>query len=109
MRARESACASDAAAAVSLGLPAAGRSSCCSGGELLRACCAKWGVRYATIVADADEPGRRGAAALGKLLGLRHRIVLPPAPHKDLRDWCAADKIDLDAFRRHAHAFPWTR
>lgn len=72
--------------------------------ELIRQGCEK--IAAAT---GADEPGRRGAAALGKLLGLRHRIVLPPAPHKDLRDWCAADKIDLAAFRRHAHAFPWTR
>jgi phage/plasmid primase-like uncharacterized protein len=86
----------DTAAAYTLGLPAAGRSSCMTGLELLKALCFRLKVRLVTIVADSDSPkqkpdgslwrpGIEGAMALGSKLGRLHRIVVPPK--KDLREW----------------------
>jgi len=86
----------DTAAAYTLGLPAAGRSSCGTGVELLKALCCSLKARLVTIVADADSPkhkpdgslwrpGIEGAMALGGKLGRIHRVILPPK--KDLREW----------------------
>jgi hypothetical protein len=79
---------SDTAAALSLGLVAAGRPSClacvehCVGLVRLRE------VKSAVVVADADAPGIAGARRLA--IALRPyapdvRVVVPPA--KDLREW----------------------
>jgi hypothetical protein len=86
----------DTSAAYTLGLPAAGRSSCGTGVELLKALCCRLRVRLVTIVSDADSPkykpdgslwrpGIEGAMGLGSKLGRLHRVIVPPK--KDLREW----------------------
>lgn len=47
------------------------------------------GVPEVVIVADADDAGRRGARKLAEALKdiCRVRIVEPPEPHNDLRNW----------------------
>lgn len=86
----------DTSAAYTLGLPSAGRSSCGTGVELLKALCCRLRVRLMTIVSDADSPkykpdgslwrpGIEGAMALGSKLGRLHRVIVPPK--KDLREW----------------------
>lgn len=83
----------DALAALSIGLTAVGRPSCTGGIDLVRSFVKLRGVTHAVIVADADAPGRRGAGQLAKALavdGIAVRIIEPPSPHKDLRDWIRA-------------------
>ena len=86
----------DTAAAYTLGLPAAGRSSCGTGLEMLKALCSRLKARLVTIVSDSDSPkhkpdgslwrpGIEGAMILGSKLGRIHRVIVPPK--KDLRDW----------------------
>jgi hypothetical protein len=55
--------------------------------------------RDVVIIADADEPGQRGAVSLASTLRLycpSVRIVTPPAPHKDARAWVRAGAIQAD-------------
>ena len=55
-----------------------------------------------TIVADADEPGERGADALAEALALytrRLRIIRPPAGVKDARAWKQAGATAADVQR----------
>lgn len=87
--------ASDTAAAISLGLAAVGRSSCMTGGAIIRELARARRVKRVTIIADSDEPGRRGARALSDYLArgaspLPSRVVYPPAPYKDLRAFVRA-------------------
>jgi hypothetical protein len=51
------------------------------------------------IVADADEPGQRGATRLSDVLVCRVlavRIVTPPAGIKDARAWLLAGATRVD-------------
>ena len=77
----------DAAAALVLGFDAMGRPSC-TGAVGITATLAH--RREVVIVADADAPGRRGAEALASTLlpvVTSLRVIEPPPPHKDLREW----------------------
>lgn len=79
----------DTAALVGLGLDAIGRPSCTGGRDLIRAVAASMPARTIVVVADADEPGRKGAAMLAEELaadGRRAKVIVPPAGRKDARD-----------------------
>lgn len=83
----------DCAALIDLGLTAVGRPSCRGGFQLLKQLCRRRGVSHATIVADADEPGRTGAWALEDKLELFVEtvvVITPPAGIKDARAWLHA-------------------
>jgi len=89
----------DCAALLELGFPAAGRPSCTGGTrhciELVR----RLKPQVVVVVADADEPGQRGAARLSGLLRLYCRdvrTIMPPPPHKDVRDWKRAGATAVD-------------
>lgn len=89
----------DAAAAVVLGFDVLGRPSC-TGAVRIAAALAR--RREVAVVADADVPGQRGAAALADALvrvATAVRVITPPAPHKDLRDWvrAGARRDDIEA------------
>jgi len=80
----------DAAAGLTLGFDVLGRPSC-TGATCITA--ALTCNRNVVIVADADESGQRGAVALAHILvrvAVAVRVITPPAPHKDLRDWVRA-------------------
>jgi hypothetical protein len=77
----------DCAALITLGFEAVGRPSCTGG---TRFCCELARGRDAVILADGDEPGQRGAAALASTLRIycpSVRIITPPAGVKDARAW----------------------
>lgn len=88
----------DTAAVLSIGFCAVGRPSCRGGGAFLADLLAG---RRVVIVADRDEakvrpdgsfwyPGQEGAADLAdQLTRTCHsvKLVKPPEPHKDVRDW----------------------
>ena len=90
--------ASDTAAMISLGFTAVGRASCNSGGPILKRMLEGKDV---VIVSDRDEPqqlpngnwvtpGQDGATQLSYQLAMTSRsvrIVTPPAPFKDARQW----------------------
>lgn len=103
----------DTAAALTLGLQAAGRPSCASGVEALKALVLRLGCRRVTVVADHDGakrkpdgsvwyPGVQGARSLAAVLGRMTRIVVPPA--KDLRAWLneGAARQDYEALAKSA-------
>jgi len=88
--------ATDCIAGYCLGLPAVGRSSCGTGGDMLRDLCSRLRVGRVTIVTDNDpyklrpdgtpwRPGIEGAQRLAQMLRRTYRIVTPPK--KDLREW----------------------
>lgn len=80
----------DLLAALTLELNAIARSSCIDGVEQLCEFCRACEV---VIVADADISGRRGAEHLADELARvcsSVRVIEPPKPHKDLRDWVRA-------------------
>lgn len=109
---------SDAAAAISAGLDAVGRSSCLTGGTLLKALCRRCRTRRLTVVADLDSPKTRpdgttwrpgldGAKRLVEDVGLPARIVLPPPGVKDFRDWRARDGMCAAKFNRFIGYAKW--
>lgn len=88
----------DTAAVLDLGFAAVGRPSCRGGGPMLAK---RLAGRAVVIVADRDEPkfrpdgsvwypGRDGAADLAKQL-VDHcssvKVIQPPPPYKDAREW----------------------
>lgn len=75
----------DTAAALSIGLYAIGRPSCCCGGDQIKTACKRLGIREAVVVADNDEPGLQGAERVAGELKLRTAIYVPPA--KDMREF----------------------
>ncbi|HEX8916274.1 MAG TPA: toprim domain-containing protein [Humisphaera sp.] len=83
----------DTAAILGLGFEAVGRSSCTGGAKLLVTLARGRRVREVVIVADADEPGRRGAESLATAL-LPYvdvvRVIVPPDGIKDARAWVRA-------------------
>lgn len=81
---------SDCGALLDLGFAAVGRPGCGNGAGLLVDLVKRRKPRQAIIVADADAPGQRGAEALASVLVLYVpdvRMIMPPAPHKDIRAW----------------------
>jgi hypothetical protein len=86
----------DTAALLTLDFAAIGRPSCAGGVRLV---CDRARGRDAVIVADADEPGRRGAAALANVLTLycaSVRVLRPPDGIKDARAWLRAGGTRAD-------------
>ena len=75
----------DTAAALDLGLFAAGRPNCCCGGAELRIYALRHAVSRVVVVADNDKPGLDGARKVGGELRLTFAIYVPPA--KDLREF----------------------
>lgn len=76
----------DTAAAIELGLFAAGRPNCCCGGLEIRTCARRHKCERAVIIADNDKPGLDGARRVGGELKLPYAVYVPPA--KDLREFC---------------------
>ena len=79
---------SDTAAGLDFGYSTIGRFSCSSGGEEVQRLVRQRQPRKVVVIADADEPGRRGAAALARMLRrfcVYVNVIEPPA--KDLRQW----------------------
>ena len=79
----------DTAAALALGFTAVGRPSCTGGVRHVVDLVRRFGVRDVVVVADRDEPGRRGAASIAAVLRAyvpTVRIIEPPSGARDLRD-----------------------
>jgi 5S rRNA maturation endonuclease (ribonuclease M5) len=92
----------DAAAVHSLGLEAIGRASCLHVSQGLRDALAGHTV---LVVADNDEPGRRGASrAVEYLDRSRATVISPPQGFKDMRAWIAAgaNRQDVETLAREA-------
>ncbi len=75
----------DTAAAVEVGLFAAGRPNCCCGGLEVRTYARRHQCARAVIVSDNDKPGLDGARRVGGELLLPYAVYVPPA--KDLREF----------------------
>jgi hypothetical protein len=61
------------------------------------------------IVADADDPGQRGAERIARALtdaGTPCRLLVVPAEHGDLREWLKAEKLGPDVLPRAIEACP---
>jgi hypothetical protein len=84
----------DTAALLDMGLAAvAGRPSCTGGIRLLVELAQRRRPAEVVVVADSDEPGRRGADNLASVLVAyvpTVRVVTPPAGIKDARAWLQA-------------------
>ncbi len=99
----------DTAALLMIGLEAVGRPSC-SGAAAMT--CELLHGRNVVLVADSDEPGQRGAEALGR--GLARccrdvRIIAPPAGVKDAREWVrrGARREDVERAANEAAPVPY--
>jgi DNA primase len=84
----------DTAALLDLGFRnVVGRPSCTGGAKLLCDLTRRRRPSDVVIVADGDEPGRRGAGNLASIL-LAHapgvRVIAPPEGIKDAREWLKA-------------------
>jgi hypothetical protein len=80
----------DTAAMLDLGFHAIGRPSCSGGTAHVVALVASMRSPDVVLMADADAPGQRGAAALAKTLsasGVAVRVLTPPSEYKDVRAW----------------------
>jgi phage/plasmid primase-like uncharacterized protein len=92
----------DTAALLDMGFAnVVGRPSCTGGIRLLADLVQGQQCPAVVIVADSDEPGRRGADNLASVLVLYSRslrVVQPPAGIKDARDWlrAGAKREDLE-------------
>lgn len=75
----------DTAALMGLGLDVIGRPSCVGGVQHILDFVAIHQPREVVIVADPDEPGRRGARTLAGRLDCDVQIIEPPGG--DVRDW----------------------
>jgi len=73
----------DCAALLSIGIYAIGRPSCLGCEDMIRDFVREKRIKRAVIVADADEPGQRGAEKLQPVLRVQSKIWTPPA--KDIR------------------------
>jgi hypothetical protein len=76
--------ASDTAAMLTIGLPAIGRPSCLGQERDVVTWCERNGVKQVVIVADADDPGQRGAEKLHAAIPLSSTVWTPPC--KDVRE-----------------------
>jgi hypothetical protein len=81
----------DAAALLDMGFPfVVGRPSCTGGLKLLVELAGRHRANDVTVVADADEPGRRGSENLAVVLAVyvpAVRVIMPPEGIKDTREW----------------------
>lgn len=100
----------DAAALLDLGFDpgaVAGRPSCTGGTKLLCELVRQRRPSEVTVIADGDEPGRRGAANLAAVLlayAPAVRVVQPPSGVKDVRDWLRAGGTRRDVEQQMAAA-----
>ena len=98
----------DCAALLDFGLSAIGRPSCRGAVDKVEGWINVPRVYSdVTIVSDADEPGRLGAAALANRLmlwGSAVRVITPPAGIKDARDWKKAGATAESVLAVHAAA-----
>ncbi len=94
---------SDTAALLEMRFPnVAGRPSCTGGVKLLVELVRRRRPPEVVIVADGDEPGRRGADNLASVLvvyGPKVRVIVPPDGTKDARDWLRAGGTREDVER----------
>jgi hypothetical protein len=84
---------SDVAAALTVGLPAIGRFSCSHGRYLIRAVLDQSLAKEAIVVADVgNQAERQGAEDLAGYLArvMAVRLIVPPPPYNDLRQWIGA-------------------
>lgn len=87
----------DTAACLTLGFASVGRPTCFSDAALVKDVLKKLGCWEVVIVADNDEmkrlgpregrPGIEGAVKLREALGMRSKILVPPSPFKDIRQF----------------------
>lgn len=87
----------DTAALLEMGFYAIGRPSCNSGGEQIKACLKRLGIRRCVIVSDNDQlkqfgnrearPGVEGAMRLKKEIGISSAIWIPTGRVKDVREF----------------------
>jgi DNA primase len=93
----------DAAALIDMGFGAgavAGRPSCTGGVKLLCELVRRRRPLEVVVLADGDEPGRRGAANLASVLlayAPAVRVIAPPEGVKDAREWLRAGGTRRDA------------
>ena len=91
--------ATDTVAGRDMGLQCVGRFSCTHGARLLVELVKVRRPGLLVIVADADEPGERGAEVLAsRLLALARtvRVIRPPDGTKDIRMWKRAGATAAD-------------
>jgi hypothetical protein len=96
----------DTAAMLTLGFSALGRPSCRGGVQFT---CEVARSRPVAVIGDGDEPGRRGAQSLARLLRLHCpdvRVVYPPTSLKDARQWLCAGASRADVQRAIEAAQP---
>jgi len=89
----------DTAALLDLGFQAVGRPSCTGGTQHVVKLAQRLEPSETVVVADADEPGGRGAERLAAVLRLycrAVRIITPPNGIKDARDWQRAGATTAD-------------
>ena len=99
--------ASDTAALLDLGFEALGRPDCQSARKGVLRHVRKKRPKAVVVVADNDQPGRKGAWSLARALTLhcRHvRVITPPESIKDAREWKrqGATRADVDAIILHS-------
>lgn len=97
---------SDAAAGLSIGLECIGRAGCMGGEVTVDRLLRRKGARRAVIVADADDPGQRGAEKLQSALSVPSVIYYPPS--KDLRASVQAG-LTADMIESATSSMVWTQ
>ncbi len=89
----------DCAALLDLGFAALGRPSCTGGMRMAVDAVKRFRPHELVIVADGDEPGRRGASLLSRVLVpycLSIKTIRPPDGIKDVRAWNQAGATAVD-------------
>ena len=101
----------DTAAMLSVGLPAFGRASASGAGIVEAKFIGRLGPVECVVVADRDEVGLRAAESLQVALLTRCRsvrIICPPEPFGDVREWLAAGATLADINSAVSEARPRT-
>ena len=91
--------ATDAVAAMDMGIWTVGRFSCTHGAELLVRLVTRIRPARLVLLGDNDDPGRRGVECLASVLLAYVRelkVIYPPTQHKDLRAWRRAGATVAD-------------
>jgi hypothetical protein len=99
----------DCAALLDMGLTAVGRPSCSGGADMLTRLIHRLRPHDVVIVADADLPGRQGAASLAQDLILQVplvKVIEPPASVKDIREWKRQGATAADVLTAAEQATP---
>jgi hypothetical protein len=89
----------DTAAVLSVGLPVIGRASCTGPVAMECTTVKRFKPTDCVIIADRDEAGQRGADSLSVALLTccrNVRVVAPPEPWGDVRDWIANGGTSAD-------------